>query len=958
MSSQPSSPVGSPPYVDDDGKTDAEKYLEGCLDGSIVAGKKIKKLAEMMLPRFHESHHGFVYSPERATRVVEFIERFCRIPSAENMGMPFILEPYERMIVELAFGFVDEEGYRQFREVLVEIARKNGKSLSLLTIIPTPSGWRKMGDIHVGDKVFGQDGRPSTVIAESEVFYDKPMYLVTFEDGAKVKATHDHIWTVQTKGSRRCAKDYKPGDTSQSNRRKYREGGWFETTTQEMFDDPCFVYHRADGKGVEYKYRVPMCLPVEYPEKDLPVDPYTLGYWLGDGHANGPELTVGLQDLDAAFDILHELGHKWTLSREHDNTYKMRLDGLGGGKPNPFASGLREIGVLNDKHIPDMYLQASVEQRWELLRGLMDTDGYVSKAGQCQFTQKRKHLVEQFVELCSSLGIKANMHSKEARCNGKPAGTVYTVEFWTDKDHSCFRLKRKHDRLKDKLADRMKCKSIVSIERIPNEPSKCIAIDNPSHLYLVGRNYTATHNTSLLAAINNYMLIADGEPAAECYNGATTVQQAKLCYGSTWEMVRMSPHLKKYIRKGIVQKRGITGLNYDANGSYLCTISSRSDSLDGLNMHLGVLDELAASKTPDTYRLLTGAMSARRQPLLVSISTNGKIRNGIWDDRLDYANRILNGDVTDDRFLPILFEQDSKDEVFAGLDEEYRYLWEKSNPGLGTVKKIDSMYDLVKRAFDNRADLPEVLMKQFNIPALEYEAFLEYEDCVNPETFEIDPEVDRYCVVGFDLSMSGDISSACAMFRRAGDDRVYELTANWITERKMEVNLKGMKGKDGVPYHVWAQEGWLTVVEGDKIDQVVVVDWINSLVDMGLYPIAIGYDKWHVDDWTKRTLSQVAGDKRVHEVPPGAQTMSPLMQEHKIDLRAKRVINPSPVTAWARMNVQASTTNTGDYSPKKKDLDVTKKIDPYMAELYALKAYKLHEEEYLALIGDPKVVTG
>ena len=86
--------------------------------------------------------------------------------------------------------------------------------------------------------------------------------------------------------------------------------------------------------------------------------------------------------------------------------------------------------------------------------------------------------------------------------------------------------------------------------------------------------------------------------------------------------------------------------------------------------------------------------------------------------------------------------------------------------------------------------------------------------------------------------------------------------------------------------------------------------------------------------------------------------MSPLMQEHKIDLRAKRVINPSPVTAWARMNVQASTTNTGDYSPKKKDLDVTKKIDPYMAELYALKAYKLHEEEYLALIGDPKVVTG
>jgi phage terminase large subunit-like protein len=825
--------VGSPPYVDEDGKTDAEKYLEGCLDGSIVAGKKIKKLAEMMLPRFHESHHGFVYSPERATRVVEFIERFCRIPSAENMGMPFILEPYERMIVELAFGFVDDEGYRQFREVLVEIARKNGKSISTLTIIPTPSGWRKMGDIHVGDKVFGQDGRPSTVIAESEIF-DKPMYLVTFQDGAEVRASEDHVWTVR-----------RPG------------GEWHDVTTADIADE-------VEG-GVEYE--VPLCGPVEYPEAELEVDPYEMGVLCAESGAE----------------------------------------------------------------IPEEYMTASVEQRERLFIGIVGRCGhrvYPDIAAYLSVCTGKGNdaLMAQVQELASSLGISWTL------ADGCPG----TMVVYTHGDDG---------------------KSIVSIERIPNEPSKCIAIDNPSHLYLVGRNYTATHNTSLLAAINNYMLIADGEPAAECYNGATTVQQAKLCYGSTWEMVRMSPHLKKYIRKGIVQKRGITGLNYDANGSYLCTISSRSDSLDGLNMHLGVLDELAASKTPDTYRLLTGAMSARRQPLLVSISTNGKIRNGIWDDRLDYANRVLNGDVADDRFLPILFEQDSKDEVFAGLDEEYRYLWEKSNPGLGTVKKVDSMYDLVKRAFDNRADLPEVLMKQFNIPALEYEAFLEYEDCVNPETFELDPEVDRYCVVGFDLSMSGDISSACAMFRRAGDDRVYELTANWITERKMEVNLKGMKGKDGVPYHVWAQEGWLTVVEGDKIDQVVVVDWINSLVDMGLYPIAIGYDKWHVDDWTKRTLSQVAGDKRVHEVPPGAQTMSPLMQEHKIDLRAKRVINPSPVTAWARMNVQASTTNTGDYSPKKKDLDVTKKIDPYMAELYALKAYKLHEEEYLALIGDPKVVT-
>ena len=136
----------------------------------------------------------------------------------------------------------------------------NSKALSLDTEIPTPNGWIKLEDIHSGDFVYGTDGKPHMVIGESEVFH-KPMYLMTFEDGAEIVASGDHIWTVQTKDSRRTSR-------RQTKRRPNKpelraNNGWYDITTAEMLDD--FKKDRRDGKGTEYKYRVPMSKPVEYP---------------------------------------------------------------------------------------------------------------------------------------------------------------------------------------------------------------------------------------------------------------------------------------------------------------------------------------------------------------------------------------------------------------------------------------------------------------------------------------------------------------------------------------------------------------------------------------------------------------------------------------------------------------------------------------------------------------------
>lgn len=945
-----SRPAGSPPYIDEDGKTDAEKYLEACLDSTIVACNKIKKLAARILPEMRDGYRIWHYDPEYAIRPVRFIERFCRFTEGKMAGKPFILEPYERMIVELAFGFVDEYGLRRFQEVIVEIGRKNGKGVHLFEELPTPNGWRKMGDLHVGDVVFGQDGKPSTIIAESEIF-DKPTYVVTFEDGSHFKVTDDHIWTVRTKVSRKTMRR-KPGPRGRiGNGKKYREGGWFETTTQEMFDDPLFVHHRADGKGVEYKYRVPMCLPVEYPEKDLPVDPYTLGYWLGDGSTGMSVVTVDWNDLEEAISHIEANGHTCSVCKKYANkAANVTIDkGTGEGlHSNAFICGLRDIGVLNNKHIPDMYLQASVEQRWELLRGLMDTDGYVSKAGQCEFTQKHEHIVDQIIELCSSLGIKATKRSKEARCNGKPAGTVYQAQFWTDKAHSCFHLRRKHERLKDRLADRMRCKSIVSIERIPNEPTKCIAIDNPSHLYLVGRSYTATHNTQLCAALNIYMLMKSGEHGAQCYNVATTSEQAALCYGTTEEMVFSNDILGSRIRKGRIAKRKVIGLNYDATNSYLCTLSGKAGTKDGLNPFFAVMDELGACRDHgDMYDQITEAIGAREEPMIFIITTENTVRHNIWDERKEYANKWLEGSVEDDRLLPILFELDDRSEVFI---EE---CWAKANPGIGKVKSTQFIRDRLNKASQSPERMPSLLMKDFNLVANQYTSFLSYEDCYQRATYVPNPETDRYCVVGFDLAERNDLNACVAIFRRPGEDVLYERAMFWLAEEQLGLDDSNTKQRDDVPYLKWQSEGLIRVMQGSKINQRVVVDFIHELMDDGLYPMAIAYDKWHVDDWTRRDLANIVGEQNMHEVQPWSKDLSQAMKEQKIDLHAGVINdNDNDILHWCRSNVQARRDNADNVFALKKGLKPNKRIDGYMAEIYAYIAYKKHEESYLSMIGE------
>ena len=968
MSSMPSTP-DSPPYLVD-GKLDAQRYLEGCLDGSIIVCDYVKKFADIMLPRITDGYKQWHLDTDAALRPVRFCERFCRIPSGKKSSQPFILEPYERMPVELAFGFVDDDGNRQIKEVFIQWARKCGKAISLKEILPTPYGWREMGDLHVGDMVFAQDGTPSTIVAESEIF-DKPTYLVTFEDGAQIKATNDHIWTVQTKQSRR-AMNRKPRisnpncDHSRLGKhigkgKRYRDGGWFETTTQEMFDDPCFVHRRADGTGVEYKYRVPLCLPVEYPEKELPIDPYTFGYWLGDGSKTSSCVTVADKDIDEAVRLLESYGHTCIVTTFKDRASNILIDGGRQHVPgsNPFVNALRELGVYDNKHIPDIYLQGSTKQRWELLCGLMDTDGYCSKNGECEFVQKDERMARQFVELCSSLGIKAKLREKDAYCNGEHAGTVYRVLFHTDKEHSCFHLKRKHDRLKDKLASRMSCKTIVSIERIPNEPTKCIAIDNPSHLYLVGRQYTATHNTSLLAALNLYMLLSDNpdERVKECYNAASSDAQARLCYGATDAMANMSPLLSKRLRRGMVQKRGASGLNDDKTGSYLCTVSANGKKLDGLNTFFAVYDELAVCEDGGMiYDLITESMAGEhiKSPQLWIISTENYVRDNIFDERKNYAIGWLDGKIEDDTLLPLVYQLDSRSEIY---DER---AWIKASPGLGITKSYDYLRERIAKAQQSPARMPSLLCKEFNLRSNAFSSFLDIKDCINETPIDFNEiGIPPYVCLGIDLAVKYDLLACCCRWMVPGDDRIYEIVKFWVSSSVINMQTDA-KQKDNVPYLLWSTQGqkvndtmwhYVEIVDGDRVGFPNVVDFMNELTNEGMYIYCVGYDPWHFGDVETDMLKRYVGETRALPVPPTLKAMSPLIRMHELDLKAHKVICPNPCLHHNRSSVQVREDPQGNVQVQKRDLKPENRIDGFLAETYALAAYNKFKDGYLSAIG-------
>lgn len=414
-------------------------------------------------------------------------------------------------------------------------------------------------------------------------------------------------------------------------------------------------------------------------------------------------------------------------------------------------------------------------------------------------------------------------------------------------------------------------------------------------MFLVGRK---NGKTTMLSAIALYMMIADGEGSAECYSVATKKDQASKAFKSACSMRAQSPEIR-----AIINKRR-TDMYMPTTFSSFEPLSSDSDTLDGLNSHLVIIDELHAIKDRNLYEVMKQSTSSRRQPLVVMITTAGTVRECIFDDIYDYANNILEGTIKNDAFLPVLYELD-KTEEWKNIE-----CWQKANPGLGTIKQYKYLVEQVERAKADLSSKKGILCKDFNIRNNSEEKWLDFDTVNNEELFELKELKGSYAIGGADLSSTTDLT--CATLLVMKQKKIYILQHYFIPESKLEEKVDN----DNVPYDIWEKRGLLTVCSGAKINYTNVTEWFLKMHnEYDISALWVGYDPWGSQYWI--TEMEDAGFE-MEKVIQGAKTMSNPMKQLEADLKEKKVnYNNNPILKWCLLNTAIEIDKNDNIRPVK-----------------------------------------
>lgn len=374
-----------------------------------------------------------------------------------------------------------------------------GYALALDTPIPTPTGWTTMADLQEGDSVFDDLGNACRVRFKSLVYSNHDCYRVTFCDGSSVVADGGHRWMVESdktlehlsgeRGIGRTGRP-KPGQTA---------------TFVGLVDTATLARGMAGSRRTLVAVRNAGALNL--PPGLLPIPPYTLGLWLGDGHRVSPRITQHRPDVETA-DYIAEEGVRSEvryLDARYPNNATVLLDVPAFGRQiSKWARSFRGLGLTTRKHIPQAYLRGSADQRLALLRGLMDSDGTITKKGFAEFCNTNFDLARGVYELAVSLGMKASMATRRQRDNVLPQ---MRVVFRPVPEMNPFRLRRKANRVRPAAKPTITLRRrVVSVDRVESVAVQCIEVDSRSSLFLAGTQMVPTHNTKMLgAAIASYI---------------------------------------------------------------------------------------------------------------------------------------------------------------------------------------------------------------------------------------------------------------------------------------------------------------------------------------------------------------------------------------------------------------------------------------------------------------------
>jgi phage terminase large subunit-like protein len=428
--------------------------------------------------------------------------------------------------------------------------------------------------------------------------------------------------------------------------------------------------------------------------------------------------------------------------------------------------------------------------------------------------------------------------------------------------------------------------------------------------------------STFAAGVGLYLLTADGEQGAEIYAAATKKDQARIVFDEAAKMVRASPALRKHLS---VFRSNIT---MQSTASKFEPLSSDEDSMDGLNVHAAIIDELHAHKTRAVYDVLDSATGSRRQPLLLTITTAGAGTEGIWNEEHGYAEKVLEGfakegGIKDDKFFACVYLIDAED------DWRDEACWIKANPNLGVSVKPDDLRGKCRKAMEMPSAQNEFLRKHMNRKTQQVTRWLDldqWDGC--GEAFDESKLVGRECYAGLDLSSKTDLSAWVKVFPPAVDDGKWRVMADFFSPAE---TAELRERRDRAPYKQWADQGCMILTEGNAVDYDVIIAKI--LADRSRYEIQeIAYDPWGATHLATRLMGEGAV---MVEFGQGYRSMSePTKELEKLVVTKMLAHGGNPALRWMASHVCIETDPAGNVKPSKRKS--TERIDGIVALVMAL----------------------
>jgi len=373
------------------------------------------------------------------------------------------------------------------------------------------------------------------------------------------------------------------------------------------------------------------------------------------------------------------------------------------------------------------------------------------------------------------------------------------------------------------------------------------------------------------------------------------------------------------------------------NKSKIKKMSAQSKNKDGYNIEVGCIDEVHEMTDSKVYDAIKQSQSTKKEPLIFIITTEGVTVGGFLDSKLEYARKIIKGEIEDERVLPWLYTQDSQEEIFNDPKT-----WIKSNPSLGEIKQVSYLEDLMNKSKNDLATRVTMLCKDFNIKQTEDGSWLNFKDIENKDTFNIEDLRGSYAIGGVDLSSTTDLTAAVLYVEKQG--KKYLISHFFMPSDALKARIE----EDNVPYDIWVKKGYITLTDGSQNDFSLVTSWFREMIDKyDIRPLWVGYDPWNSQYWVKEMEDMGFEMEKIRQ---GVYTLSEPMKQLEADIRNHALnYNNNPIIKWCFANTQAKVDVNGNIQPSKLNSRL-KRIDGTVATIIAYATLTRYKLDYEAMV--------